>query len=425
MMDSYIVLNILEHELMMLREAEYIHILRRTLMKVQLGIGRAILVITAVMIVYEACLIYAYADEAQDTLNLTSPSAILMEASTGQIIYEKNSNERVAPASITKIMTLLLIFDALESGSVKLEDDVTVSEHAASMGGSQVFLEPGEIQTVDTMIKCIAVASANDACVCMAEHISGTEEAFVAKMNERAEGLGMDNTHFVNCCGLDADEHMSSARDVAVMSRELITKYPKIHEYSTVWMDTITHTTRKGTSEFGLTNTNKLIKQYQWATGLKTGSTSKAGRCLSATASKDNIELIAVVMTAPDSKTRFSDAVSLLNYGFSSCFSYSDEEEIVIPDQNVTGGVRGALRCKVADSFRYMFLEKPDAGKLEKRLEMNEEIQAPVEEGGVVGKVIYSYDGRDIGSVDITASESVKKATFADALGLCFRSFFS
>ena len=386
---------------------------------------RLALIIISMIIAWETCILCVYGEESGDTLNLTSPSAILMESSTGQIIYEKNSNERVAPASITKIMTLLLIFDALQSGSIKLDEDVTVSEHAASMGGSQVYLEPGEIQTVETMIKCIAVASANDACVSMAEHIAGTEEAFVAKMNERATGLGMDNTHFVNYCGLDADGHMSSARDVAVMSRELITRYPQIHQYSTVWMDTITHTTRKGTSEFGLTNTNKLIKQYQWATGLKTGSTSKAGRCLSATAVKDNIELIAVVMTAPDSKSRFADAVSLLNYGFSSCFSYGDEEDITIPDQEITGGVKGTVRCKAKDSFHYMFLEKPDTAKIERRLDMNGQIQAPVEEGDVVGRVIYSYDSKDIGSVDITACESVKKATFADALGICFNRFFT
>ena len=257
-------------------------------------------------------------------IELKSPSAILMEASTGQVIYEKDADTSLHPASITKIMTLILIFDAIKDGKIGLDDEVTVSEYAASMGGSQVFLEAGEKQTVDTMIKCISMASANDACVAMSEYIAGTESAFVAKMNERATGLGMNNTNFVNCCGLDTDGHMSTARDIALMSRELITKYPQIHDYSTIWMDTIIHSTRRGDSEFGLTNTNKLIKQYEWATGLKTGSTGLAKCCLSASANKDGIDLIAVIMAAPDSKTRFAEAVNLLNYGFNTCDIYKD-----------------------------------------------------------------------------------------------------
>ena len=224
-------------------------------------------------------------------------------------------------------MTLLLIFDALESGQIALDDTVTVSEYAASMGGSQVFLEPGETQKVNDMIKCISVASANDACVAMAEHICGSEEAFVARMNERAKNLGMNDTTFVNCCGLDTEGHMTSAYDVALMSRELTTKYPQIHDYSTIWMDTITHVTARGSSEFGLTNTNKLIRQYEFATGLKTGSTNLAKYCVSATAVKDGMELIAVVMGAPDHSVRFSDAASLLNYGFSVCRIYTDQNE--------------------------------------------------------------------------------------------------
>ena len=241
-------------------------------------------------------------------INIDAPSAILMEASTGTVIYEKASSEKLRPASITKIMTLILIFDALKEGRLKLDDVITVSEYAASMGGSQVFLEPLEQQSVETMIKCIAVASANDACVAMAEQLSGTEEEFVKKMNERAKGIGMNNTHFVNCCGLDVDDHITTALDVALMSRELITKYPEIYSYSTIWMENITHTTNKGSSEFGLTNTNKLIKQYEYATGLKTGSTSQAKYCVSATARKDGVDLIAVIMAAPDYKVRFADA---------------------------------------------------------------------------------------------------------------------
>ena len=217
-------------------------------------------------------------------LEISAPSAILMEASTGQVVYEKNPDEERPPASVTKIMTLLLIFDALETGQISLEDTVTTSEYAASMGGSQVFLEPGETQTVDTLIKCIAVASANDACVAMAEHIAGSEEEFVNKMNERAKELGMDHTHFVNCNGLDADGHLTTARDISLMSRELIRLYPQIRDYAMIWMENITHTTKKGSSEFGLTNTNKLVRHYEYTTGLKTGSTSQAGFCISATA---------------------------------------------------------------------------------------------------------------------------------------------
>ena len=198
---------------------------------------------------------------------ISAPSAILMEASTGQIIYEKNPDEKLPPASVTKVMTLLLIFDALDSGQIKLGDEVTTSEYAASMGGSQVFLEPGETQTVDTLIKCISVASANDACVTMAEYICGNEEEFVTKMNKRAKDLGMKNTHFVNCNGLDADGHLTTARDIALMSKELITTYPQIFDYCNIWMENITHKTQKGESEFGLTNTNKLIRQYEYATG--------------------------------------------------------------------------------------------------------------------------------------------------------------
>ena len=219
-------------------------------------------------------------------VEVQAPSAVLMEASTGSVLYEKDADTRRAPASVTKIMTMLLIFDALESGKIRLEDEVSTSEYAASMGGSQVFLEPGETQTVDTMLKCISVASANDACTAMAEYIAGSEEAFVKMMNERAVGLGMKNTTFQNCNGLDVEGHLTTARDIALMSRELIETYPKIHDYCMIWMDTITHTTKKGTSEFGLSNTNKLVRQYPYATGLKTGSTNEAKFCVSATAEK-------------------------------------------------------------------------------------------------------------------------------------------
>ena len=347
---------------------------------------------------------------------INAPSAILMEASTGQVIYEKNADEQLHPASITKIMTLLLIFDALDSGKITLDDDVTVSEHAASMGGSQVFLEVGEVQKVQTMIKCIAVASANDASVAMAEYIWGSEDTFVAKMNERAKGLGMNNTNFVNCCGLDVDGHMTTSRDIALMSRELITKYPQIHNYSTIWMDTITHVTKKGETEFELSNTNKLIKQYEWATGLKTGSTGLAKCCLSATAKRNDIELIAVILAAPDSKTRFSDAITLLNYGYGLCSIYKDENPPALEKVNINSGVKEDIKCKYSGVYKYLSLESFNASDVTSELQLLENIQAPINEGDVVGQLVYKLNGKEIGAVSIVASESIRKAKFFDSI---------
>lgn len=345
-------------------------------------------------------------------IELKSPSAILMEASTGQVIYEKDADTSLHPASITKIMTLILIFDAIKDGKIGLDDEVTVSEYAASMGGSQVFLEAGEKQTVDTMIKCISMASANDACVAMSEYIAGTESAFVAKMNERATGLGMNNTNFVNCCGLDTDGHMSTARDIALMSRELITKYPQIHDYSTIWMDTIIHSTRRGDSEFGLTNTNKLIKQYEWATGLKTGSTGLAKCCLSASANKDGIDLIAVIMAAPDSKTRFAEAVNLLNYGFNTCDIYKDDGMPLLENIRISKGQKDYVNCRYEKEFSYMFINPVNHEDISKELHINENIAAPVYEGDTIGTLEYYYNGEKIGSVNVISSENIEKADF-------------
>ena len=335
-----------------------------------------------------------------------------MEASTGQVIYEKDADTSLHPASITKIMTLILIFDAIKDGKIGLDDEVTVSEYAASMGGSQVFLEAGEKQTVDTMIKCISMASANDACVAMSEYIEGTESAFVAKMNERAMGLGMNNTNFVNCCGLDTDGHMSTARDIALMSRELITKYPQIHDYSTIWMDTIIHSTRRGDSEFGLTNTNKLIKQYEWATGLKTGSTGLAKCCLSATANKDGIDLIAVIMAAPDSKTRFAEAVNLLNYGFNTCDIYKDDGMPLLENIRISKGKKDYVNCRYEKEFSYMFINPVNHEDISKELHINENIAAPVNEGDTIGTLDYYYNGEKIGGVNVISSENIEKADF-------------
>lgn len=354
--------------------------------------------------------------ESNDTLNLSAASAILMEASTGTVLYEKNSSAVLPPASITKIMTLLLIFDALETGQIRLEDSVTVSEYAASMGGSQVFLEPGETQTVDTMIKCIAVSSANDACVAMSEHICGSEDAFVAKMNERAKGLGMNSTHFVNCNGLDTDGHVSSALDVALMSRELITKYPEITNYTTIWMDTIIHSTRRGESEFGLANTNKFLKMYEYATGLKTGSTSLAKYCVSTTASRDGIDLIAVIMAAPDPKVRFQEAVTLMNYGYSICKLYKDDNSDTLPPVPVTFGTQDTVSCQYEGPFHYLDISGADISGIQKEIRMKETHPAPIIQGETAGKAVYSLNGKEIGSVNILYASSVKKMQFSDCL---------
>ena len=364
--------------------------------------------------------ISASAAEVDDSLGITAPSVVLMEASTGTVILEKNPHEQLPPASVTKIMTLLLIFDAISEGTIKLEDTVTTSAYAASMGGSQVFLEEGETQTVDTMIKCISVASANDASVAMAEHLAGTEELFVERMNERAKGLGMENTHFVNCCGLDTDGHVTTAYDIALMSRELITKYPQIHNYSTIWMENITHTTRRGTEEFGLTNTNKLIRQYPYATGLKTGSTSLAKYCVSATAEKDGIKLIAVIMAAPDPKGRFADATALFNYGYAKCSLYQEQEELPQVQIPVKFGVQDVVEGTYDGTFSYLSTTGENLSSIEKKWYCKTELEAPLEAGQEIGKLSYLLDGKEIGSIAILAKEDIAKAGYRHYLVKAF-----
>lgn len=359
-----------------------------------------------------------------EEVSVSAPSVVLMESSTGQVIYEKNPHTVLHPASITKIMTMILIFDALEKGTISLDDTVTVSEYAASMGGSQVFLEPGETQTVDTMLKCISIASANDACVAMAEHIWGSEQEFVNQMNQRAKQLDMKDTTFVNCCGLDVDGHMTTAYDVALMSRELITKHPEIHTYCTVWMDTITHVTAKGSSEFGLTNTNKLIKQYPYATGLKTGSTSLAKYCLSATAKKDDMELIAVVMAAPDYKIRFQDATALLNYGFAKCQTYQDKNKDSLPDLLIRGGTEESVPLAYESDFSYLDISGADLSAITKELKLPESADAPVKKSSIAGKAVYKLNGKEIGSVNILFQKAVKKAMFKDYFKKALEAFF-
>ncbi|MBS1429959.1 D-alanyl-D-alanine carboxypeptidase [[Ruminococcus] lactaris] len=356
-------------------------------------------------------------EQTSDTaVEVTAPSAILMEMTTGTVLYEKDADTARPPASVTKVMTMLLIFDALAEGKIQLEDKVTTSEYASSMGGSQVFLETGEKQTVETLLKCISIASANDACVAMAEYISGNEEEFVRQMNLRAEGLGMKHTHFVNCNGLDAEGHETSARDIALMSRELLLKYPEIHNYCTIWMENITHTTSKGSSEFGLTNTNKLIRQYEYATGLKTGSTGKAKFCVSATAEKNGVSLIAVIMGAEDSKARFKDAVTLLNYGFGKCQMYTDENMPSLDPISVTGGIQESISLEYEKKFTYLDTTGANLNAVTSRLQIPDKVNAPVKKGDTVGQRIYYLDEKEIGSVNLLAEETVKKAGFFDYL---------
>lgn len=364
-----------------------------------------------------AVLCLTLGNSARANVAISSPSAILIEASTGQVIYENNAAERRSPASITKIMTLLLAFEEIEAGKIKLDDEVLTSEYASSMGGSQVFLAPGEVQTLDTMLKCIAVASGNDASVAVAEHIAGSEAAFVEKMNEKAAELGMADTHFEDCCGLsDSDNHYSSAKDIAIMSRELITKHPQVFDYTKIWMEDITHETAQGVSKFTLSSTNKLLKQYPWATGLKTGSTSKAKYCLAATARKDGIDLIAVVMAAPDYKVRFADAQKLLNYGYSVSELYLDENKDVLQPLPVEGGIAEEVSLKYQGEFRYLDIQGNTLSGVEKVIELPEAVKAPVEEGAQAGTARYLLNGAELGSVPVLFAESVEKAGYFDYL---------
>ena len=355
--------------------------------------------------------------ESAGSVTVTAPSVLLMEASTGKVLYEKDADTRRPPASVTKVMTILLIYDALSAGKIHKEDVVTTSEYAASMGGSQVFLEAGEEQTVDTSLKCIVVSSANDACVAMAEYISGTEEAFVQQMNERARGLGMENTVFKNCNGLDTDGHVTTARDIALMSRELITKYPDVYEYTKIWMDTIVHKTKKGEEEFGLSNTNKLIRQYSYATGLKTGSTGEAKFCLSATAQKDGIDLIAVIMAAPDVKTRFADAQTLLNYGFSICRKYEDPDwESVQKTVKVERGEEDQVKVVQKSGFSYLDVSGADVSGVEKKVVPKASLKAPVKKGQKAGTVQYLLNGEKIGEVELAAADDVPAMSLKHAI---------
>ena len=361
-------------------------------------------------------------DETQNTYQ--SPSYILMEASTGKVLMEYNADEQRKPASVTKVMTMLLIFEAIDAGEYTYDDIVTVSAHAASMGGSQCFFEQGEQQTVSDMIKCIAVASGNDAAVAMAEYTAGSEEAFVDLMNEKAKELGMENTHFVNACGLDADGHVTSSRDIAIMSRELIMYHPDVLDYCGIWMDSIIHKTARGESQFDLANTNKFLNMYTGATGLKTGYTATAKYCMSATATRDGVTLIAVIMGAETKDIRNGEACSLLDYGFAMCRNYRDENVLTTESVPVINGTAGSVKIKTSQIFEAVLLKGEDEALVQKELVLFGDVVAPLKENASIGYIEYTVDGRTIGAVEVLAAEDVARMTFGYAVKHIFANAF-
>lgn len=361
----------------------------------------------------------------QPALNIDAKSALLMEASSGKILYEQNSHEKLPPASVTKVMTILLIYDAINEGKIKPEDMVTVSEHAANMGGSQIFLEPFEQQSVYDLLKSIVIASANDAAVTMAEHIGTSEENFVKMMNERAKALGMNDTNFVNACGLDTDNHETSAYDIALMSRELITKYPQIFDLTKIWMDTIVHKTRRGETEFGLSNTNKLIKTYSGATGLKTGSTGKALYCISATAQRDGMNLISVIMGAPNPATRFGEAAKLLDYGFANYQIAKGEPAGTIKGKvKIYKGDKEETDVAIKDEISTV-VPKGNKNSIESNIELTDALNAPVEKGTKAGEIIYSMNGKEIGRSELITTQDIKKATLGHIIKKLIQKWFA
>ena len=340
----------------------------------------------------------AYAAPAE----VTAPSAILMEKTTGRVLYEQDAETQYEPASVTKVMTLLLVMEAIDSGSLGWDDMVTASTHAISMGGSQVWLKENEQMTVRDMVKAVTVVSANDCAVALAEHLAGSEAAFVDRMNQRAAELGMEHTNFVNCTGLPAPGHLTCAYDIALMSRELILNHPAIREYTTIWMDTL----RDGA--FQLSNTNRLIFYYEGATGLKTGFTDTALYCLSATAERDGMELIAVVMHAPTSNDRFESCKALLNYGFASYAITPVYPDQAIPPVEVLLGVQDTVQPVPARECSIL-LEKSKTGAVTTQMELADQVEAPVEAGQKLGRLQVLVDGEQVDAIDLVAPQEVPR----------------
>lgn len=350
------------------------------------------------------------------TLDIKAKSAILMEPYTKEILYESNSDEKLAPASITKIMPLLLVMEAIDRGDITLETVITASEHACSMGGSQIWLEPGESMTVDELLKATVIASANDACVALGEHISGSEEGFVALMNERAKELGMNSTNFVNCTGLDAEGHLTTAHDVAIMSSELI-KHELIKKYSTVWMDSL----RNGESE--LVNTNKLVRFYEGTTGLKTGTTSIAKYCLSATAKRNGMELVAVVMAGDTSNDRFNGAKKLLDFGFANYSFNTIDADLKETEVSVSKGTAKKIKVEAKEELN-LLLPKQSKEEIERQVEWEKNITAPIKKGQTLGYVNVYVGEEELGRLKIIASEDMKRLTPIITAGWILKQMF-
>ena len=365
---------------------------------------KCLAMVSSVLLAFSLVLPVSAAPSEGQTLSFDCKSAILMDARTGEVLFSQNADEALPPASVTKVMTLLLVMEAIEDGRLSLDDVVTASAHASSMGGSQIFLKEGEQMTVEDLVKSVVIASANDAALALAEHLSGSEEAFVARMNERASELGMANTHFENTNGLDdtVERHVTSARDIALMSRELI-KHEKITEFASIWQDTI----RGG--EFGLTNTNRLVRFYRGATGLKTGSTAKAGFCISATAERDGMSLICVIMGAPSRDIRNAAATSLLDWGFANFALYTHRASDLSP-LRVCGGVSESCALR-AEEFSAV-VPRGEVSRVSVRTELPDALDAPVAEGDEVGRIVYTLGERELGSVPILACESVERVGF-------------
>lgn len=365
--------------------------------------------------------IHAEEDNGQitkDELNLDCESAILIEQNSGQVLYEKNCHEQLRPASVTKLMTLLIIFEGLESGQITLQDKVPCSQNAASMGGSQIWLDTREELTVDEMLKAMCVVSANDCTVAMAEYMAGSESAFVDKMNERAKQLGMNDTTFKNCHGIDEDGHVTSSYDIALMSRELLTKHPDITNYTTIYMDTL----RNGQSQ--LVNTNKLVRNYKGTTGLKTGSTSLALFNLSASATRDDLSLIAVIMKAPTSAKRFSEAQRVLDYGFKNYeFKQFGKNGDVIGNVTVEKGIEKEVNAMLNGNCGVL-LKKGSENNVVQNVNLPQKISAPVEKGQKIGQVTYTLDGKLLQTVDIISDKEVKKESLMNVVSYIYEKWF-
>ncbi len=378
--------------------------------------------IIAILLIF-AMSINVYASQPP-SLNVDAKAAILLEPTTGKVLLEQSSREKLPIASVTKVMTVLLIYEAVADGKIKWDDVVTISDHAAGMGGSQIFLEPMEQQTVRDLTKSVIISSANDAAVALSEFIAGSEEGFVIMMNKRAVSLGMLDTTFKNACGLDIEGHVSSARDVAAMSKELITKFPEVLEISSIWMDSITHRTARGEEMFGLSNTNRLIKSYNGANGLKTGSTSEALFCVSATAKRDNMQLISVILGGPTSEIRFHEAMRMLDYGFAN-YAVIQGESVGTPKgvvlvnkgnkEQVGVSVKTQVNCLVPKGKNVV---------IDSKIELAEFVDAPISAGTKVGEVVYYAEGQEVGRSDLITMESVSKASLGDMLETLIKRWF-